>query len=191
MNDLTAPKGMTISVESAQGYVDRFDCAGDDLAEKSRSLTVSLLKHSPEPLSRNQFTPGHLTCSAVVLHPAERAILLMFHHRFNLWLLPGGHIEEGDATLRDTAGREAKEETLVQLVAPIGDGIVGIDVHGIPAKGAEPYHLHHDLLWGFRAGSEHIAVTEEAPKVSWAREDEWLRFGLAENIRRALRIFAV
>ena len=178
---------MTISVESAQGYVDRYEPAGDDLASKSRSLTRSLLKHAADPLSRTHFTPGHITCTALVVHPSDAAILLMFHHRLNLWLLPGGHLEEQDATLRDAAAREAKEETLVQLVAPIGDGLAGIDVHGIPAKKTEPYHLHHDLIWAFRAASEHISVTDEAPQVCWAKQDDWVGFAVAENICRAAR----
>ena len=137
---------MTISTDSALGYVDRFDPAGDDLAAKSKSLTLTLLKHSPDPLSRYQFTPGHITCTAVVMHPERPAVLLMFHHRLNLWLLPGGHVESEDATLRDAAAREALEETRVRLTAPVGDGLVGIDVHGIPAKAAEPYHLHQNSV---------------------------------------------
>ena len=182
---------MTISVESAQGFVDRFEPQGDDLAAKSKSLTRSLLKHAGAPLSRTHFMPGHITCTAVIVHPHEQSILLMFHHRLKMWLLPGGHVEEQDATLRDVAAREAKEETLVQIVAPIGDGIVGIDVHCIPAKGAEPYHLHHDLLWAFRAGTEHIAVTDEAPQVAWAKQEDWLRFAVPDNIcRAARRVFA-
>lgn len=176
-----------ISSETALRDVEQFQPAGDDLASKSRELVLGLLLHSPDPFSRHQFTPGHITCTALVFHPTQPAVLLMFHHRLRRWLLPGGHVEPEDASLRDSAAREAVEETLVQLAEPLLPGMAGIDVHGIPPKGAEPFHLHHDLLWAFRAAHSQIETTTEAPQVCWAGEDEWSRYELADNIRRSAR----
>ena len=34
--------------------------------EKSRELILSLLEFTPAPFSRDQFYPGHITCTAVV-----------------------------------------------------------------------------------------------------------------------------
>jgi hypothetical protein len=65
--------------------------------------------------------------------------------------------------------------------------LAGIDVHGIPAKPTEPFHLHHDLIWCFRALSAEIAVTDEAPSVLWAEETDWDRLGVAESIRNSIR----
>lgn len=178
---------MIIPVETALLELEAFEPRGDDLAAKSRELACGLLRGSPQPFSRAQFTPGHITCTALVLHPAKAAVLLMFHHRLNRWLLPGGHVEPEDATLRAAAAREAEEETRVLLAGPASQGVAGIDVHSIPAKGSEPYHLHHDILWAFRAASDVIETTDEAPRVCWAEEHEWQRYGLAENIRRGTR----
>jgi 8-oxo-dGTP pyrophosphatase MutT (NUDIX family) len=176
-----------ISREAALRDVELFQPEGDDLAVKSRDLVLGLLTHTPSPFSRDQFTPGHITCTALVFHPTEPSVLLMFHHRLERWLLPGGHVEADDADLRASAAREAEEETLVKLAQPLLPGMAGIDVHFIPPKRNEPFHLHHDLLWAFRAADSHIETTAEAPQVCWAGANDWDRYHLAENIQRSAR----
>jgi hypothetical protein len=59
-------------------------------------------------------------------------------------------------------------------------------VHGIPAKPNEPFHLHHDLIWCFRALTAEIAVTEEAPSVLWGEEADWDRLQIADSIRNSV-----
>src|ERR1700742_4275055 len=114
-----------------------FDTAPEE--EKSVELIISLLQHTNMPFHRDQFHPGHITCSAVVLHPDGKRILLMHHHRHQRWLLPGGHVEVTDAGLADTARRKAIEETAVRIPSKARVQLVGIDVHGIPARRDEPF----------------------------------------------------
>ncbi len=110
----------------------------------------------------------------------------MHHHRLHRWLLPGGHIEKSDASLADTAAREATEETYVQIDPGTAPFLAGIDVHGIPPKKDEPFHLHHDLIWCFRAVQEAIETTDEAPSVLWAEPADWDRLNIAESIRNSI-----
>ncbi len=166
--------------------VSAFDPGPDGLAQKSRELTLGLLRHSAEPYSRNQFHPGHITCTALVLHPTCNLVLFMHHHRLHRWLLPGGHVEPEDDSLSGAAAREAVEETHVRLDPSAPPFLAGIDVHGIPPKKSEPYHLHHDLIWCFCALAEAIEVTDEAPEVRWAGADAWDELRIAEPIRRAI-----
>lgn len=153
--------------------------------QKSRELILALLEESEAPFSRDQYNPGHITCSAVVLDPSHQRVLLMFHHRHHRWLLPGGHVEESDATLADAASRETTEETMVRLAWQIG--LVGLDVHGIPARKRkrEPFHLHHDLIFAFEAESDVIATTSEAPQVTWCAPADFARYEVPPNITRA------
>jgi 8-oxo-dGTP pyrophosphatase MutT (NUDIX family) len=176
----------TGQVTRAIELVAGFDAAGDDLAGKSQELTLGLLRHSLRPFSRNQFEPGHITCTALVLHPSEELVLFMHHHRLKRWLLPGGHVEESDESLDAAAAREAVEETTVRLTAGPGK-LAGIDVHGIPPKGDEPYHLHHDLIWCFRALTAEVTTTEEAPEVQWASPSDWDPLEIADSIRRSIQ----
>jgi 8-oxo-dGTP pyrophosphatase MutT (NUDIX family) len=171
------------STAEALALVRSFDAAPEE--EKSRELILTLLQFTEAPFSRDQFHPGHITCTAVVLHPSGRQILVMHHHRHRRWLLPGGHVEESDVTLSDAAGREAIEETAVRI-RDTGSGLlVGMDVHGIPARKREPFHLHHDLIFAFNAGAEEFTVTEEAPRVAWCGVEEFIHYQLPSNITRA------
>ncbi len=97
----------------------------------------------------------------------------MHHHRHRRWLLPGGHVEESDVTLGDTARREAIEETAVRIQRAGSVQLAGMDVHAIPARKGEPFHLHHDLIFAFRADSAEFALTEEAPQVAWCGMAMW------------------
>jgi 8-oxo-dGTP pyrophosphatase MutT (NUDIX family) len=155
--------------------------------EKSRELILALLEHTPAPFSRHQFRPGHITCTALVLHPDARRVLLIHHHRLRRWLLPGGHVEESDSILSGAARREALEETAVRIAPGIKALLAGMDVHGIPAHKGEPFHLHHDLIFKLDAESGEIARTEEAPEVAWCGIDEVDRYCLPASIISAFR----
>jgi 8-oxo-dGTP pyrophosphatase MutT (NUDIX family) len=175
------------AAENAGEIIESFDPGSDGLARKSRELTLDLLLQTSAPFSRHQFSPGHVTSTALVVHPDGVKVLFMYHHRLHRWLLPGGHVEESDASLAAAAAREAQEETLVQIDRDGTPRLAGIDVHGIPAKPTEPFHLHHDLIWCFRAVTDEIAVTDEAPSVLWAESADWDRLQVADSIRNSIR----
>jgi 8-oxo-dGTP pyrophosphatase MutT (NUDIX family) len=183
-----------ISSAATVELVRSFATEADDLAAKSQELILAMLRHTRDPFSRKQYKPGHITCTAVVLSPDMHRVLLMYHHRHARWLLPGGHVENEDATLAVTARREANEETGVLMAPSTSARLVGMDVHGIPAKKREPFHLHHDLIFALRAESEHVHVTEEAPRIAWCRPDEFERFdvpmSIARSTARAFEYFA-
>ena len=159
--------------------------------EKSRELILALLEHTPAPFSRDQFHPGHITCTALVVHPDGQRILLVHHHRLRRWLLPGGHVEASDNTLPDAARREAVEETAVRIAHGSTARLVGMDVHGIPAHKGEPFHLHHDLIFRLDAEGSDITCTEEAPEVAWCGIDEIDRYGVPASIVCAFQRVAV
>ncbi len=178
---------MLISRKEVKRIVANFEPGDDGLAAKSKDLTHLLLQHATKPFSPRQFWPGHITCTALVFHPREPRVLVIHHHRLNRWLLPGGHVEPNDTSPDAVAAREAEEETRVRIDSRAKPFLAGIDVHGIPPREQIPYHLHHDLIWCFRAASDEFEATEEAPKVSWAREDDWERLDLTPSIRRSIQ----
>jgi len=175
-----------IDSKTVAGLISGFDDAADGEALKSCELILMLLKCSPAPFSRDQFTPGHITCTGLVVAPDAERILLVHHRRLDRWLLPGGHIESEDATIADAARREVLEETGA-LLFPGVSPLIGADVHGIPSNGREPYHLHHDLLFAFRAASDEIQVSPESRAVAWCAAAEFDAYKLPFNIRRAYR----
>jgi 8-oxo-dGTP pyrophosphatase MutT (NUDIX family) len=54
---------------------------------------------------------GHLTASALIVHPDLNRVLLCLHGRINRWVQVGGHCEPQDKTLLEAALREAREES--------------------------------------------------------------------------------
>lgn len=172
---------MPFLIEAALELVQNFRLGEED---KSRELTLGLLLQTPDPLSRHQFTPGHLTCTGIVIHPHRESFLLIHHRRLDRWLAPGGHVEPEDESPRAAAAREVLEETEL-MVLPGVPFLAGIDVHGIPAKSAEPYHLHHDLKFAFLAANATVAVTSETRGVTWCAFHEAERYAVPPSILRA------
>jgi 8-oxo-dGTP pyrophosphatase MutT (NUDIX family) len=118
-------------------------------------------------LTSSSSRPGHVTAGAAVVD-ARGLVLLIRHRALDRWLLPGGHLDPGDETLRSAALRELREETGIDVVPePAADSLpLDIDVHAIPAnpaKGAAA-HWHADFRYAFRA--ENLRVTPQLEEVS-------------------------
>jgi len=128
-----------------------------------------------------------------VVAPDGGRVLLVDHRRLDRWLPPGGHVEPEDAEIRDAARREVIEETSAvlepDLPAERPPQLISLDVHGTPARGPEgtpePYHLHHDPVFLFRATAERLSVSEESHAVVWCAPMEFDRYHVAGNVRRA------
>jgi 8-oxo-dGTP pyrophosphatase MutT (NUDIX family) len=174
-----------IEPEFVAALLHRFACGDDGEAAKSKELVLALLSSSPAPFWRRQFNPGHITCTGLVLSPARDRILLVLHRRLQRWLLPGGHVETDDACISDAGRREVVEETGAILCADPSPLLAGVDVHGIPQRRDEPYHLHHDLIFRFYAASEVFHISEEAREVAWCPAAEFDRYQLPGSIRRS------
>jgi len=175
-----------IDIPSLILLISEWNDPSDGEAEKSRELCLGLLRETPDPLSRDQFAPGHITGTACILHPERSAVLLVHHRKLDRWLLPGGHVEpEFDGHVADTARREAEEEAGAQIDLAVPPHLVGIDVHGIPSRKREPFHLHHDLIFAFRATSERFTGSDEVRGLAWCPLDRFDAYGLPNPIRRA------
>jgi 8-oxo-dGTP pyrophosphatase MutT (NUDIX family) len=164
-----------------------FPAGGDGACQKSRELILHLLEHTPAPLDRLQFAPGHITCTGLVLSPDQSAVLLVHHARLDRWLLPGGHVEVEDASPADAARREVLEETAAVLDPEFEPFLVGMDVHGIPPRRGEPFHLHHDLVFAFRARTLTVSGSEESRAVEWVRIEDLAARAAPANVALSFR----
>lgn len=174
-----------IDAQKVAALLRGFSEGSDGQALKSCELAAMLLALSPAPFSRHQFTPGHITCTGLVLAPDGVRVLLVHHGRLGRWLAPGGHVEAQDAEIWESARREVIEETGVRLATDAIPLLVGADVHGIPPKGPEPYHLHHDLLFTFRATSDEFRLSSESLAITWCAPDDFERYAVPANLMRA------
>lgn len=122
---------------------------------------------------------GHITSSAWVVNTTLDKALLLKHKTLGYWLMPGGHAD-GSADILEMAKREVAEETGIENVTVLGDGIFDLDVHGIPAAHKhgkdEPEHTHYDVRYLLVASEdEPIKIAEdESDDVKWIPFDEIL-----------------
>lgn len=117
----------------------------ESVSEESVLARFRAFLARPDPFHRMD-PAGHVTASAVVARPSGDGFLLVFHRKLDRWLQPGGHVEPDDESVFAAAVREAREETGIdRLAAPLGDSILDLDVHPIPAFGAERAHVHYDV----------------------------------------------
>ena len=137
--------------------------APDDEQERLRREFLARLDEDPEAL-RREARPSHLTASAVVLDASRTSVLLVLHAKTGLWLQPGGHVEDADASLAAAALREAVEETGVPDLRLLDDRPVHLERHAAPC-GAE-HHL--DVRFAVLAPEGATpAVSDESLDVAW------------------------
>jgi 8-oxo-dGTP pyrophosphatase MutT (NUDIX family) len=160
----------------------------EDVSE-SRSLERirALLLSAADPFTRDE--RDHVTASAVVARPEGDAFLLVFHRRLDRWLQPGGHVESDDASVFETARREAREETgVAELAAPLGPRVLDVDVHPIPPRPDRPAHVHFDLRYLLTTRAQELsAQVEEVRQAAWFTLPEALAAGVDASLARALR----
>lgn len=138
-------------------------------------------------------TIGHVTGSAFVVGLDRRHTLLTHHGKLDKWLQLGGHAD-GDSHLLRVAMREAMEESGLEDVRPVHGEIFDIDIHAIPARGAEPEHFHYDVRFLLEADRRApLRITSESKALQWVelnrvaeltREESMLRM-----VGKALRLF--
>lgn len=141
----------------------------DAREEESVRLFLSVVPTLEQPCSEDA-DPAHVTASAIVVSDDGDKVALHLHKRLNMWLQPGGHIDDGE-TPPEGALREAREETGLPVRHERDGGVFfHIDVHPGP-KG----HTHYDLRYLARA--PHIAPApdaSESQEVAWFSWDEAL-----------------
>jgi 8-oxo-dGTP pyrophosphatase MutT (NUDIX family) len=134
---------------------------------------------------------GHFTAGALVVNRHAKRVLMLEHKLLRKWLLPGGHIDEGETPLM-AAYRELEEETgltpeavMYRAIRP-GMPLVPFDVdtHYMPEnpkRGEDPHH-HHDLRYLFVVESDSsIKIdAEESDRFRWI---DWEDFITDERFR--------
>lgn len=112
---------------------------------------------------------GHITASAWVIDRTRTHALLLHHAKLDRWLQPGGHLDDSDASPAAGAQREVMEETGLAALTLADDRLFDVDVHAIPARGAEPAHLHYDLRYLIISTKDNVSISGESLGARWIR----------------------
>ena len=196
---------MTSSLHQAltlyeQSWLERPFYADPSIAAQRKCLQRfrQLLALAVDPFARTT-RPGHVTASAFVIDLQMQQVLLTLHAKLNLWLQLGGHADEGQHDVQEIAYREACEESGLAdlhfldtrpLFAPLPavTAVIpfGIDIHQIPAIGADTTHLHYDISYIICAErSAPLAISAESRDLRWFNWEEASTFCDA-SVQRAL-----
>ncbi|WP_331750957.1 NUDIX domain-containing protein (plasmid) [Streptomyces globisporus] len=124
---------------------------------------------------------GHITCSAAVIDHDGRVLHVRHNASGGKWLLPGGDVGPGDATLMAAAVREVHQKTGILPAALCQSAAfchepADIDVH--PAKG-EPFDKHYDFRFVFHLVRPSAETNVQAEEVSGT---DWLPMGQVTSL---------
>lgn len=143
--------------------------------------------------------PGHITASCWILTADHRHCLLTHHRKLGRWLQLGGHVD-GEGQVERAALREAQEESGMQRFRwPVaGDGrlrVLDLDVHPIPARGAEPAHDHWDVRFLLVAEPDQaLRISAESNDLRWCPVDGLAQYTAEQSVLRlqtkAVRLLA-
>lgn len=137
------------------------------------SLLQKQIQEKQDILNRKNFN-GHITASGLVISP-DNSVLVIFHNKLQKFLQPGGHIEDIDNHLIESAMREVREETGLNNInihpwCKENDSPIMIDTHYIPAneRKKEDNHFHHDFMFVFTTAEKDIILDKkEVSDFSW------------------------
>jgi 8-oxo-dGTP pyrophosphatase MutT (NUDIX family) len=160
-------------------------------ASEAASITrcIDMCRVNPDIMNMS-CEAGHLTGSALILHPPSRRILLNHHAKLRRWLQFGGHFDYETEAHR-VAMREAREESGLSDLAFADPGQppapFDIDAHVIPAHGDRPEHWHLDLRYLLLTASPDAArASDESTQIRWFSFDEAMALGLGDEMRRLI-----
>jgi len=130
---------------------------------------------------------GHFTTSSFLICQDTKRVLLVEHKILGEMFQPGGHIEASDANTLDSALRELREETGVNLKALnykclISDQVLipfNIELQLIPAnhKKHEDSHCHYDMHYLFFIDKEPVIDIDyvESNNYQWVEWGDFIK----------------
>ena len=106
----------------------------------------------------------HFTASNWIVNKDKTKVLMIYHNIYNSWAWTGGHAD-GDGDLLHVAKKEAEEETGLDDLKLLSDGIYGIQVLTVDPhikRGKYvPSHVHLDCCFLFEADEEEMIRIKE------------------------------
>ncbi len=130
----------------------------------------------------------HFTASNWIINKDRTKVLMIYHNIYKSWAWTGGHAD-GDSDLLHVALKEAEEETGLNNLKLLSDGIFGlqiltVDSHIKRGKYVSS-HLHLDCCFLFEANEEdELKIKEdENSGIKWINIDEATKITNEEKMR--------
>lgn len=142
-------------------------------------------------------TKNHFTATGIVFN-SQKQILMIYHNKLQVWLPPGGHIEENEIP-DDAVLREIYEETGIKAkILPNKQDLELSDDDCRELK--RPFtvlleniegdwsHNHIDLVYICTALNEDFTIQEsEASDIGWFSVEQVLTLKTYENVKQSIQ----
>ena len=137
--------------------------------ETDRETILAYIRAFPDTVLTRANIFAHITASSMIFNEAGDKVLMIYHNLFRSWSWTGGHAD-GETDPYETALREAREETGVRTLVPIGGGLAAVDVQAV---------------WGHVKRGRYVSAHQHLnySYLFRAREEEPLRIKADENSR--------
>ena len=151
---------------------------GCEQEQRDKAQMLSWLDSTPDPFTRAN-TVGHFSASSWIVSPDRQQVLLIYHNIYRSWAWTGGHAD-GERDLLAVALREAREESGLETLRVLKDGIFSLEtltVDGHIKRGSYvSSHLHLNVTYLLEADCEEaVAIkADENSGVAWFTPEEAL-----------------
>jgi len=123
---------------------------------------------------------GHITSSVWIVNAQHTHALLTHHKKFDLWVQLGGH-NDGHADCKKVAALEGLEESGIEGLTFLHEGIFDIDVHAI----ASACTYHYDIRYLMQAPeNSQFVVSAESHNLAWVPFEDIARHTLFASVLR-------
>ena len=155
--------------------------------ENDKKVMLKYIDTFDDVLTRNNEF-GHFTASSWVLNKDRTKVLMIYHNIYKSWAWTGGHAD-GDSDLLHVAIKEAEEETGLNNLKLLSDGIYGlqiltVDSHIKRGKFVSS-HLHLDCCFLLEANEkEKLRIKkDENSGVKWVEIDKATKLTNEEKMK--------
>lgn len=145
--------------------------------QQDRALMLRGCERMGESVLTRENPLAHFTASAWVVDPSRERVVMVYHKIYRSWSWSGGHAD-GESDLLRVALREVREETGLQTLRPLHEGIWSLEALAVAPHTRRGQfvsaHLHWNLTYLLEAQTEETlrVCEEENSAVRWfAAED--------------------
>lgn len=149
----------------------------DAREETERRMILEMIARDGDAILSRKSAAAHMTASSIIVSRDRKRTLMAYHKIYNSWAWTGGHADS-ESDFEAIALREAREETGIEGLVRIGEGIASIEILPVWAhvKRGEYVgsHLHLNVSYLFEADDTlPLSVAEdENSAVGWIEIDE-------------------
>ena len=155
--------------------------------KRDKEMILEYIKTFDDVLTRRN-KMCHFTASNWIINKERTKVLMIYHNIYKSWAWTGGHAD-GESNLLHVAIREAKEETGLEDLKILSDGIYGIQIVTVDShiKRGEfvSSHLHLDCCFLLEADENEVLKIKEDENsgVKWIDIDKAIEITKEEKMK--------